>query len=303
MHPSARVVVGVLVVHAVCFAVGPWAFVQVGGGAVNAQQQLTVGELAWYPALYVVALLLGDAGWKLPGDGRAFSARERGMWTAVALVAVLVAGLFSGWHPLTDDEQAYSLQARLLSQGQFVEPQPAVAVVSENPFLVTRVTDAGTVWTGCYPFLAGALSLPGYLVGFEGLLWMLIHPLLVWNGSVAAREWLGERADERLVAAMLALSPQLAFLCTARHTGLLAALFTVGVFRLALRFPSPWAALGAGVLFGGIVHARPVESTVVLLLFGAAWLWHVDRAAWRSWAATPLWVGLGVLAPWRCGWP
>lgn len=263
--------------------------------------------------LFLVALVLG-LGVPLLLVARRPDAREedrgRVSWRVLSgvvvahLLAVLAIGtLVTGWSPLTDDEQAYVLQAHNLLSGVATSPALLPAGGWGNPFILEIEGPGGVLhWTGCYPFLAGALTAPGLIFGAPNLLWALLGVPIVWQVTRLAED-IWPRADGLLIACMVAGSPFLIGMGVSKHLAVPAALWSVLVVRGLIhgtRHGPGWVDAGVGLCFGLLVHTRPLEAALVAAIVAVFLLVRTVRD-WRSGLLGGVLVAAGGLLPFL-GW-
>ncbi len=223
---------------------------------------LATGEVLLFAGAVVGALAV----WMAPAPtprARPLLPCEPAAWAGGHVVLVLATGLLvTGWSPFTDDEEAYLLQARALLSGEVALPAVLPPGATANPFVVHL--DGGATWTGVYPWLAGAWTAPGVLLGWPNLLWIPLGGVMVWLLGRVARRSFGD-GPARAAMAATALSPVLIGLGAFKHTALLATLGCVGLVDLLSDTRRGWRDVLAGVVVGGIVLARPVEGAVALV--------------------------------------
>jgi Dolichyl-phosphate-mannose-protein mannosyltransferase len=191
--------------------------------------------------------------------------------TALALTASTE--LVVGNQPMTDDENVYLFQARMMAAGHLTLPSlPDVEPLRErlfedNVFLVNN----GKIF-GQYPVGQSIALLPGVMIGYPHLMPILFAVLTVLGMYLLGTRLYGVKAG-LAAATLMTISPM--FLATAStllsHTSALC--FLVWFYYFAYRTwkePAWWPALAAGVTF---LIAFQIRSTTTLLAgapFGAA---------------------------------
>ncbi|MDX2192614.1 MAG: hypothetical protein NW201_04625 [Gemmatimonadales bacterium] len=235
------------------------------------------------------------------------------MLVAAAATAAITwwLGAAHGWLPLTHDEQAYVLQARLLAAGRLVGPAPPLPdFFQQFHVLVTPVLAPK------YPLGHGLVLVPGVWAG-----WLPLMPLVLAAVAAALLTWLVTVTTRSLAAAGLAVllwlqAPAVQWnapgyfseaTSTAAWLGALAAAWAwdrQGRIRWALlagallglcAITRPFVALGAGLPLAGwalreaarrgrLAHAAFALAAAVPAL-GLVGLQH--RAATGSWFALP----------------
>ncbi|MGB5812437.1 MAG: hypothetical protein WBG86_18000 [Polyangiales bacterium] len=223
------------------------------------------------------------------------STRESAIWATLAAAMTAIFGSIRGWTRVTDDSEAYRLQASLLLEGRVAAPPPVPLAAVDNIFIVGAESATGEeLWTGCYPFLAGAWTAPGELLGFPELCWVLLAPAIVICGILAFNELLSwvrapgissrggasGRLATRLVALLLATSPALLTMASTLHTSLLTTFASVCQIGLLARWarcldgsltttrsysrPYPLG-IAMGSVAGLMVNARPLDGSLAVV--------------------------------------
>lgn len=256
-----------------------------------------------------------------PNLRRARGSRLWGLAAGHVLLVLLVGIFVTQWAPLTDDEEAYRLQARLLLRGVWSEPAFPLREGVPNPFVIDVVGADPPHWTGCYPLVAAVLTAVGSPLGFDALGWVGLGGLLIVQiGRLAEELW--PDADGELAAALVATSPVVLMLGAHKHTSMAATLFAVVAVRLAVavlaaspnesprgRYPPgylppgmpqtpaststarPWAPLVLGVVLALGVLTRPLDGGLTILLVAGTFLVRLPRDRWMVVAGA---VGLGA---------
>ncbi|MBZ0271777.1 glycosyltransferase family 39 protein [bacterium] len=194
---------------------------------------------------------------------RRFAIAAAGIATAASIA---VAFFVLDRTPITDDENVYVFQARILASGRLTLPSlpPEDRLFGDNIFLVNE----GTVY-GQYPFGHSIFLLPGIFAGLPHLMNLLAAFLTVIGVFVLARD-LYDRATALVATVLLVTSPM--FLMTSAtllaHSSTLLFLTWFGVFALRTARGGGWrdTALTA-ICFGAMFHIR---STTAILLAGPA---------------------------------
>jgi len=258
-----------------------------------------LGELTGIGSVVVLGCLLF---WLVrPSDsGPAPECSEAAIWgiAAAHVVMVLLAGTFvTGWQDLLDDQEAYTLIARLLSEGRAIEPSFVPRDAVNNMFIVDVGADLDH-WASCYPLLAGLLTLPGYLIGFPNLVWVAFGGVVVIQVDRLARE-IWPQCDRLMVALVTAFSPMLIGTNTIFHTVVPAMLFSVLLLRLGLACIRGvrYADLGMGFFFGLLVMTRPLEALTMLVVGLAAGVVFVRRNGVGALMASGVRIAVGGLLP------
>jgi hypothetical protein len=265
--------------------------------------------LALLPLAIFLVLGLEDVLWR-PFARLAAWLRPASRRRAALLVLVLAAGgaivAGSQWmlakRPVTDDENVYLFQTRILAKGWLTLPslpdqEPLHdRLFEDNIFLVNN----GKIF-GQYPFGQSLMLLPGYLLG-----WAHLTPLLFALAAIFGMYALVGRLygpNWGLVgAALLAVSPT--FLATSAtllsHTSTLC--FLVWFLYFAHRTwkdPAWWTAIPAGLFF---LLAFQVRSATTLLAAGpvglalAVALLRDAKRQWRkiAWLAAFVILAIGI---------
>jgi hypothetical protein len=236
-------------------------------------QKLTPGVKALTLGLTLFAvpafLLLVLGGAELGLDARLARALDRMLFAprrarflaalcGLTLVATqLTATLVVRGVPLSDDEDVYLFQARVLATGHLTAPPPGPREFFDNVFLVND----GRLY-GQYP-LGHALALvPGVWIGRPSLAVSLLAALSVALLYFAALRIAGEQTA-RLAALLLTVSPW--FLATSgtllsQTTALALYLGCAGVALTAAGTGNTRHAAAAGLLAGLMIHVRPIEA-------------------------------------------
>src|SRR5262249_21122842 len=114
-----------------------------------------------------------------------------GLAAAHVTLVQVVGALVTHWARMTDDEDVYLMQARMLLHGAVTEPAPPFRSVIDNPFVIdVGLRDGMPHWAGCYPIAAPLLTAPGLALGFPHLLWTLLGGVAaVQVGRLAPELW------------------------------------------------------------------------------------------------------------------
>jgi Dolichyl-phosphate-mannose-protein mannosyltransferase len=267
------------------------------------------GELAFklhlllfiLPALLLMAVALADL---LPESlGRGFDRAGQGRTRRVyplalaLLVLVLVLGI-RVWvlraTPITDDENVYHFQARLLASGQLYReslPEP-VRPFFDNQFIVNNGRWYGLYFIGHSLLLAAASRL-----GATELVGPVQAAVALLLAIGIARRIFGERTAW-LSGALLAFSPFFLFVSATHLSQPTSNLCLMCVIYAALRVEaSPravgWWALGATALAFGVL-TRPQSAVLLSLPFLARLGWLFARGRLRSGWVAPT-VALAIL--------
>lgn len=244
-------------------------------------RMISEGEIVLFTLVVVAAVLA----WLLPAPTapttpmRLLGRVAPWTWALLHLLLVLVFGTFvTHWLPFTDDETAYRVQGRSLLAGGTLAPAELPEGAWTNPFVVAIASEEGpTLWAGVYPWMAGAWTAPGLLLGFGNLLWVPLGALIVvWVGRLA-RRWYGDEPSH-IAMVVLATCPALIGLSALEHTSLLASFWTLLLIDLATAPRRSWRDLSMGAVAGATVLTRPVEGAIVLAALAGFLLWdHLQR--------------------------
>ena len=214
--------------------------------------------------------LSGDAlGW-FDGLGQGPGPR----WPVAVVLALLVLALSVGIRvgvlqnmPITDDENVYQFQAKLLASGRLYagSPPPVVRPFFDNQFIVNNGHWYGTYFAGHPAILALAMRLG--LMEWTGPLCAALTLLL---GVGIARRIFGERAAV-LTGLLLVLSPFFLFVSATQlsqpTSSLFLALFVYAALRIeAAPHAASWWALAAVALSAGVL-TRPQSGVMLSLPF------------------------------------
>jgi hypothetical protein len=224
-------------------------------------------------ATWFGALALGQlAGAWLVGAARAL-ARRPGVTVAALAAFAFVATALVSWLSLQHttvllDEDLYRFQVDLLRSGRLYAPLPDPL----GPFKEFYAVQANGIWTGIYPWGHVAALLPAYVLGMPQLVPHLCAALAVVLTYLLGRELFPEdQATPLLGAAVVALSPFVAFTCGTTHNSttslVLVNLGLWGLVRGVRRSSLPFALL-AGLAFGLGLHSRPLNALAVALPAG-----------------------------------
>ena len=164
--------------------------------------------------------------------------------------------------PISDDENIYLFQARMLANGSFtLDSKPGEdAIFEDNIFLVNN----GKVF-GQYPFGHSIILVLGSLVGFPYLSQIVLAMLTILGVFLLARELYGIRAG-LLAALLIALSPTFLFTSSTllAHTNTLFFLTWFGYFAIkTVRDDKLLYPLLCGICFGAAFHIRGATTMLV----------------------------------------
>lgn len=221
------------------------------------------------------------------------------------LGVVLLGVLVTRFVPMTDDEGAYVFQAHQLLQGRFTSPALVDGAAIGSDFVIPYLDEAGQPrWTGVYPLLVAIWTAPGLLLGFPNLLWVPVTALIVHQGARLAADLWRDPDAEAATALLLASSPTLLLLGTAKHSSMLTALLLILAGRLALRRVraladrGDGAAVALGLVLGLTVLSRPLDGVVAVLVGGVCVIGAVGRRrGWSEAARAGAGIALGGVLP------
>ena len=196
--------------------------------------------------------------------------------------AFLIAQFVHDYAWFTDDEQAYLLQARLLSDFQLSEPVARPSDAFTNPFIQEIGKRQGVEhWTGIYPVLHPAMmALAGWV--WRPHLWQfLCLGLLVFHAGKLGAELFSSRQVGWIAAWLCALSPMLVGLSSTLHSALPGVMLSVVAARLlwsTLHRGGVWRSAALGCVAGAVVLVRSMDGILVVGVCGLLLLARVVRS-------------------------
>ena len=225
---------------------------------------LYLALLAMVPAIVLLGGRLGASAGLATAWRWAIAHRRGVVWTAAGgavLAALAVGHLVVRRTPLTDDEQAYLFQARVMAGGRLTAPSPDARPFYDNIFLVNDGR-----WYAQYPVGSPLLLAAGVRAGDPWLIPPLLIGLAVLLTADAARRLAGPGAAVA-TAVLAATSPFLLGVggTLLAHAACLAALagFLSAGLRATGRHGRPGWAAAAALAFGWAVLVRPSSAVMV----------------------------------------
>ena len=164
--------------------------------------------------------------------------------------------------PISDDENVYTFQTRILATGHLtIDSKPGDdALFEDNIFLVNN----GKIF-GQYPFGHSFVLLAGHLLGFANLSQILFAMFVVLGAYLVGRELYGVRAG-LITAVLIALSPSFLFTSSTllAHTDTLFFLTWFAYFAVKTVKDDRWLyPVLCGLCFGGAFHIRGASTLMV----------------------------------------
>jgi dolichyl-phosphate-mannose-protein mannosyltransferase len=189
------------------------------------------------------------------------------MMAVAAIAIILVAFLILDRSPISDDENVYGFQTRILAQGKLtLESKPDNdSLFEDNIFLVNN----GKIF-GQYPFGHSMILLPGYLLGIPRISQMLAAILTILGVFLLGRELYGNRVGI-FAAGLVTISPMFIYTSATllSHTNTMFFLAWFGYFAVkTVREKNLLYPILCGLAFGAAFHIR--GATTMLIAIPAA---------------------------------
>jgi hypothetical protein len=226
----------------------------------------------------------------LDGRGRTVALLCFGVFTASLLFRTVV---LDG-QPITDDESAYELNARLLALGELTTVPPIDADFLRNQFVIVDQQR----FHGKYPMGHSLVLLPFVVLGRVDLLGPLLAALAMGLSYVVAKRFVREN-EAVLACALLAFSPHFVWTHGTLLSQTTSTACMLGAALFHLRFAETGRAsdgLALGALLGFSVLVRPLPGALIVAVICSDGLLHTWRArSIRGVLRWTAWVGPGFL--------